>query len=91
MTGGAGFSNDAMNTGRSNRASRTSNHAKFKEGQNTFLAGGEPLNFKEVSPEELAKVKHEIQEEAKKERIKTLIIGLVVGAVVLATVLYFIL
>lgn len=88
MTGGAGFSNDAMNTGRSNRANRTSKNAKFKDGQNTYLTDHQPLKFKEVSDEELQKIKSEIQDNAKKERIKTLIIGLVLVAIVILAGLY---
>jgi len=90
MTGGAGFSSDAMNKGRSNRANRTSNNAKFKDGQNTYLTDHQPLKFKEVSDEELEIIKSEIQDNAKKERIKTLIIGLVVGVIVILAGLYFI-
>jgi predicted esterase len=90
MTGGAGFSNDAMNTGRSNRANRTSKNAKFKDGQNTYLTDHQPLKFKEVSDEELQKIKSEIRENAKKERIKTIIIGFVVGAIVILVGLYLI-
>ncbi len=90
MTGGAGFSNDAMNKGRSNRANRTSSRAKFKDGQNTYLTDHRPLKFKEVSEEELQKIKSEIQGNVKKERIKTLIIGLVVGIIVILAGLYFV-
>ena len=59
MTGGAGFSSDAMNKGRSNRANRTSNNAKFKDGQNTYLTDHQPLKFKEVSDEELEIIRSE--------------------------------
>ena len=88
MTGGAGFSTDAMKTSRSNRANRTSNHAKFKDGQKTYLTDDKPLKFKEVSDEELTKIKLEIQEKAKKERTKNLIIGLTVVTIVLLAGLY---
>lgn len=88
MTGGVGFSGDAMNTGRSNRANRTSSHAKFKDGQDTYLIGNEPLKFKQASDEELLKIRNEILEEAKKERSKTLIIGFVLVVIAIVIVLY---
>lgn len=91
MTGGAGFARDAMNRSKSNRADRTSNRAKFKEGQSTYLSDHKPLHFQEVSEEELERIKLEIQEKAKKERMKSLIIGLVIGAVVLIVGLWLIL
>jgi len=79
MTGGAGFSRDAMSRGKSNRANRTSQRAKFKEGQSTYLGNNQPLNFKEVSAEELKKIKLDIQEKAKKERTQHLMLGIVLG------------
>lgn len=91
MTGGAGFSRDAMNRTKSNRANRTSNRAKFKDGQATYLADSKPLDFKEVSEEELTKIKHEIQERAKNKRTRSLIIGLNVATLVIATGLLLIL
>lgn len=91
MTGGAGFSRDAMNRSKSNRANRTSNRAKFKDGQVSYLTNDKPLNFKEVSDDELEKIKLDIQEKAKKERTKSLIIGLVVGALIIIAGLFLIL
>lgn len=90
MTGGVGFSKDAMNSGRSNRANRASKHAKFKDGQNTYLSESQPLKFKEVSEVELQKIKSEIRESVKKERIKTIMIGCIVGVIVILIGLYFI-
>lgn len=84
MTGGAGFSRDAMNRTKSNRANRTSNRAKFKDGQATYLADSKPLDFKEVSEDELKKIKHQIQEKSKKEQTRSLIIGLIVATLVIA-------
>ncbi|MFM1874921.1 MAG: hypothetical protein RL266_658 [Bacteroidota bacterium] len=87
MTGGAGFSRDAMNRSKSNRSLRTSNKSKFKEGQVSYSEHHEKPNFKEVSEPELNRIKQQIREKALARKRKNAIIAVtVVGAAVIALV-----
>lgn len=91
MTGGIGFSRDAVSSSQSNRANRTSNQAKFKDGQKTYLTGGKTFKFKEVSEEELAKIKNAIHRQAKAEQKRKLMIALGLAVLVLVIGLFFML
>jgi len=87
MTGGAGFSRDAMISGQSNRANRTSNRPKFQDGQSLTSSKKRPMRFKEVSEEKLERIKRDFQAKRKKERTQNLIIGLVLATLLIVAVL----
>lgn len=91
MTGGAGFSRDAMNRSKSNRSLRTSNKSTFKEGQVSYSEHHEKPNFKEVSEEELSRIKQEIRDKAQARKRKNAIIAAVIGGSAVITLIYLLL
>ena len=85
---GVGFARDGMNSLRANRSLKTSNKKKFKEGQNTFLKTGKPLNFKKVSKEKLDIIKEKIRADSKIENIRITIITLLTLSVIAGLIIY---
>ena len=81
MTGGIGFSGDGMKRSKQNRSLRNSQKNKFKGGVDRSLASNEKkkATYREVSEEELVKIKAKIKTDIKKEERKShLILGIII-------------
>ena len=86
--GGAGHMLHAIKSLKMNRAqlkSRKSKHQKDLLGDGS---GETKVEFKEVDPQELERIKSEIRAEARKSKLKEIILFIIIIAVILAFLFY---
>ena len=87
MTGGAGFSRDAINRTKQNRSLRNSQKNKFKGGVDRSLASGnkKKAKYKQVSKEKLAIIKAKIRAKARREKRekRTILLIIIILALIL--------